>query len=85
MVEAVLRDDFVWALGSVCALNRIPFDAELLLKQFPPQKGYFDMYYYYYATQVVHFYDGPDWHRFRSASRRPPARWAFRRPGRSFE
>ena len=23
------------------------------LKQFPPQKGYFDMYYYYYATQVV--------------------------------
>jgi subfamily B ATP-binding cassette protein HlyB/CyaB len=36
LVEAVLRDDFVWALGSVCALNRIPFDAELLLKQFPP-------------------------------------------------
>lgn len=34
------------------------------LKQFPPQKGYFDMYYYYYATQVVHFYDGPDWHKF---------------------
>ena len=21
-----------------------------------------DMYYYYYATQVVHFYGGPDWH-----------------------
>jgi hypothetical protein len=34
------------------------------LKQFPPQKGDFDMYYYYYATQVVHFYDGPDWHKF---------------------
>src|SRR5262249_26530171 len=34
------------------------------LKQFPPQKGYFDMYYYYYATQVVHFYEGPDWHKF---------------------
>jgi hypothetical protein len=34
------------------------------LKQFPPQRGYFDMYYYYYATQVVHFYDGPDWHKF---------------------
>ncbi|MEW6590239.1 MAG: ABC transporter transmembrane domain-containing protein, partial [Pseudomonadota bacterium] len=28
--------DFVWALGSMCALNRVPFDAELLLKQFPP-------------------------------------------------
>lgn len=26
----------VWALGSLYALNRIPFDAELLLKQFPP-------------------------------------------------
>lgn len=25
-----------WALGSICALNRVPFDAELLLKQFPP-------------------------------------------------
>jgi hypothetical protein len=34
------------------------------LKQFPPRKGYFDMYYYYYATQVLHFYDGPDWHKF---------------------
>jgi hypothetical protein len=22
------------------------------------------MYYYYYATQVVHFADGPDWHKF---------------------
>jgi hypothetical protein len=21
-----------------------------------------DMYYYYYATQVVHFYGGPEWH-----------------------
>jgi hypothetical protein len=34
------------------------------LKQFPPTKNYFDMYYYYYATQVVHFYEGPDWHKF---------------------
>jgi hypothetical protein len=34
------------------------------LKQFPPRKEHFDMYYYYYATQVVHFYDGPDWHKF---------------------
>ena len=22
------------------------------------------MYYYYYATQVIHFYEGPDWHKF---------------------
>jgi hypothetical protein len=23
-----------------------------------------DVYYYYYATQVMHFYGGPDWHEF---------------------
>lgn len=28
--------DLLWALGSFCALNRIPFDSELLLKRFPP-------------------------------------------------
>jgi len=33
---SVLREDMVWAMGSFCALNRKPFDAELLLKQFPP-------------------------------------------------
>ena len=34
------------------------------LKQVPPAPNFFDMYYYYYATQVMHFYDGPDWHKF---------------------
>jgi len=29
-------EDLIWAMGSFCALNRKPFDAELLLKQFPP-------------------------------------------------
>src|SRR3989338_5533481 len=29
-------EDVVWAMGSFCALNRNPFDAGLLLKQFPP-------------------------------------------------
>ncbi|PRC90841.1 peptidase domain-containing ABC transporter [Solimicrobium silvestre] len=29
-------DDVVWAMGSFCALNRKPFDAGLLTKQFPP-------------------------------------------------
>jgi hypothetical protein len=33
------------------------------IKQYPPQKAYFDMYYYYYATRVMHFYEGPDWHK----------------------
>ncbi len=31
--------------------------------KFPPQENDFNMYYYYYATQVVHFFDGPAWHR----------------------
>jgi hypothetical protein len=34
---------------------------EYLLKAPPGSKP--DIYYYYYATQVVHFYDGPAWHR----------------------
>lgn len=34
------------------------------IKQFPPAMNFFDMYFYYYATQVMHFYDGPDWHKF---------------------
>ena len=29
-------DDVVWAMGSFCALNRKPFDAGLLTRQFPP-------------------------------------------------
>ncbi len=29
-------EDIVWVMGSFCALNRIPFDAGLLIKQFPP-------------------------------------------------
>ena len=29
-------EDVVWAMGSFCALNRKPFDAELLVRQFPP-------------------------------------------------
>ena len=27
----------------------------------PGEKARFDMYYLYYATQVLHFYDGPEW------------------------
>jgi len=29
-------EDLVWVMGSFCALNRKPFDPELLVKQFPP-------------------------------------------------
>ena len=34
--EAVSRDDFVWTLGQLCALHRVPFDPRLFLGQFPP-------------------------------------------------
>lgn len=27
---------FVWLIGGLCQINRIPFDANLLLQQFPP-------------------------------------------------
>jgi ATP-binding cassette, subfamily B, bacterial HlyB/CyaB len=34
--ELVLTEGFIWALASLCRLHRIPFDADLVLKQFPP-------------------------------------------------
>jgi len=34
--NAVSHNGWVWALGSFCALNRIPFDPELLFQRFPP-------------------------------------------------
>ncbi len=32
-----------------------------LMKNWMPDRNKFNMYYYYYATQVAHFYDGPEW------------------------
>src|SRR5205085_3532932 len=32
-----------------------------LVTRRPPNKNQFDMYYYYYATQVVHFHEGEVW------------------------
>ena len=29
------RESFVWLIGSLCRLNRVPFDAALLLQRFP--------------------------------------------------
>ena len=34
---------------------------EYLMKTMPGPKARFDMYYFYYATQVMHYYDGPEW------------------------
>ncbi len=36
---------------------------DFLCTKNPPKEKDFDMYYYYYATQVIHFFDGPAWHR----------------------
>lgn len=30
------RDDFVWLLGSLCNIHRLPFDTRLVLSQYPP-------------------------------------------------
>ncbi len=38
--------------------------AAYLLKEHPPEKEKeFDLYYYYYATQVMHFVEGDAWHK----------------------
>jgi ATP-binding cassette, subfamily B, bacterial HlyB/CyaB len=34
--EAVSQDALVWAMGSMCALHRIPFSPELTARDFPP-------------------------------------------------
>lgn len=34
-----------------------------LITRRPPSENRFDMYYYYYATQVVHFHEGEAWHK----------------------
>ncbi len=31
----LVREDFAWLMGSLCQLNRIPFDPQLLLQRFP--------------------------------------------------
>ncbi len=33
---ALHRDDFIWLLGSLCNIHRLPFDARLVLSQYPP-------------------------------------------------
>ncbi|MEO8342459.1 MAG: ABC transporter transmembrane domain-containing protein, partial [Gallionella sp.] len=35
-IHTFSAEDVVWAMGSFCALNRKPFDAGILIKQFPP-------------------------------------------------
>ncbi|HQS39339.1 MULTISPECIES: peptidase domain-containing ABC transporter [unclassified Polaromonas] len=36
MQKEYAQTDFVWALQTMCAVHRRPFDAQLLLQQFPP-------------------------------------------------
>jgi hypothetical protein len=34
-----------------------------LMKSYQPDPKKMDMYYYYYATQVMHFFEGPEWYK----------------------
>ena len=34
MQESLGRESYVWAVGSLCALHRIPFNADLILRRF---------------------------------------------------
>jgi subfamily B ATP-binding cassette protein HlyB/CyaB len=36
LADKVRREEVIWALGSLCGLYRVPFDAALLAQQFPP-------------------------------------------------
>ncbi|MGH8652049.1 MAG: hypothetical protein ACREYE_07630 [Gammaproteobacteria bacterium] len=35
MEVPILQQDVVWSLGSLCAIHRVPFNPELLRRQFP--------------------------------------------------
>jgi len=41
--SAVSAGDFVWLLGSLCQLNRLPFDAQLALQRFPTPHNVIDL------------------------------------------
>jgi hypothetical protein len=45
-----------WGPGNPSLAKGVDF-----LKRFPPNPARFDIYYYYYATQVLHFFGGDDW------------------------
>jgi len=36
IADELSREDFIWTLGTLCALHRIPFEPALFLGQFPP-------------------------------------------------
>jgi len=36
VVQPLNIEAFIWATGAFCQLNRIPHDAALLIKQYPP-------------------------------------------------
>src|SRR5258706_15113250 len=43
--HATLRSqDWLWLLGSLCRLSRVPFDAELVSQQFPPPHSFLTLH-----------------------------------------
>lgn len=39
VATGIARDQFIWAIGSMCREHGLPFDQKLLLQQFPPPHG----------------------------------------------
>lgn len=52
VVHPLSRDAFVWGLHTLCNLHRVPFEAELLLRRFPPP---YDLANFQQAAQVYGF------------------------------
>jgi hypothetical protein len=51
-------------IGSLVPNDKASANGVEFVKQFPPQKAYFDMYYYFYATRVAFAHGGYNWHKF---------------------
>jgi len=43
VTQPLKLEDFVWAAGVFCQLNRIPHDAAMLIKQYPPPYDVLDL------------------------------------------
>ena len=53
-----------YAMGMIDPMGEAYGRGVDFIKQFPPHKGYFDMYYYYYATRAVVLRGGEGWRKF---------------------
>lgn len=52
-----------WGKGDIAQNAEYAEGADALFERNPPRKSNLNMYYYYYATQVIHFLGGDTWHK----------------------